>query len=110
MGPFEAVRTHVGPGALAPPAVFFPLARPRALCRVLNGGPAPRAIDQQVVDLLDDWASRDAPRMDADDDSVSDEAGPAIMDEVWRPLAEVLMRPRFGDLVGDLSLGGDGPS
>ncbi|MGB2851730.1 MAG: penicillin acylase family protein, partial [Solirubrobacterales bacterium] len=55
--------------------------------RVLHTGPAPRARDQQVVDLLDDWVSRDAPRMDADDDRVFDEAGPAIMDEVWRPVA-----------------------
>lgn len=74
--------------------------------KLLQTGPAPRARDQQAVDLLDDWVSRDAPRMDADDDRVFDEAGPAIMDEVWRPVADAVMRPQFGDLVGNLSLGG----
>ena len=36
-------------------------------------GPAPSARDTQVVALLDDWVSRDAPRLDADDDGFYDE-------------------------------------
>ena len=44
--------------------------------RVLHTGPAPSARDQKVVDLLDDWVRRDAPRLDADDDGLYDEAGP----------------------------------
>jgi len=71
--------------------------------RVLRSGPAPSPRDQQVVDLLDDWVRRDAPRLDADGDGLYDEAGPAIMDAVWRPVAEAVMRPVFGDLVGDLN-------
>jgi acyl-homoserine lactone acylase PvdQ len=78
--------------------------------RVLRSGPAPSPRDQQVVDLLDDWVRRDAPRLDADGDGLYDEAGPAIMDAAWLPIAEAVMRPVFGDLVGDLnavrSLGG----
>lgn len=70
---------------------------------VLQTGPAPSARDQMVVDLLDDWVGRDAPRVDADDDSVYDEAGPTILDKVWRPIAEAVMEPQFGGLVSDLN-------
>jgi hypothetical protein len=71
--------------------------------RVLASGPAPNARDQAVVDLLDDWVSRDAPRLDADLDTYYDEAGPTIMDRTWRPIAEAVMEPRFGDLLDDLN-------
>ena len=71
--------------------------------RVLRGGPAPSARDQAVVDLLDDWVERDAPRLDADNDGLYDEAGPAIMDATWRPVAEAVMGPVFGDLLDDLN-------
>ena len=71
--------------------------------KVLHGGPAPNARAQQVVDLLDDWVSRDAPRLDADEDGTYDEAGPTIMDTTWRPIAEAVMEPRFGDLLDNLN-------
>jgi acyl-homoserine lactone acylase PvdQ len=78
--------------------------------RVLRSGPAPSARAAAVVALLDDWVRRDAPRLDADEDLLYDEAGPVIMDALWRPLAEEAMRPVLGDLVDDLdavrSLGG----
>ena len=61
--------------------------------------------------MLDDWVRRDAPRLDADNDGLYDESGPAIMDAVWRPIAEAVMRPVLGDsLLGAVddvrSLGG----
>ncbi len=71
--------------------------------RVLRTGPAPSARDQKVVDILDDWVSRDAPRLDADGDGLYDEPGPVIMDELWRPIAEAVMSPVFGSLVPDLN-------
>jgi len=71
--------------------------------RVLRGGAAPSARDQQVVDILDDWVRRDAPRLDADNDTFYDDAGPAIMDATWRPIAEAVMRPVFGELTDDLN-------
>jgi acyl-homoserine lactone acylase PvdQ len=78
--------------------------------RVLRSGPAPGLRDQQVVNLLDDWVRRDAPRLDSDGNGLYDEAGPAIMDAAWRPIADAVMGPVFGDLVDDLnavrSLGG----
>ena len=78
--------------------------------RVLHMGQAPSPLAQQVVALLDDWVGRDAPRLDADNDTFYDEAGPGIMDAVWRPIASAVMAPVFGPLLGDLdsvrSLGG----
>jgi acyl-homoserine lactone acylase PvdQ len=70
--------------------------------RVLHTGGAQSARDRQVVDLLDDWVRRDAPRLDADNDGLYDVAGPAIMDEAWERLARAVMRPVFGGLVGPL--------
>ena len=50
--------------------------------KVLRSGPAPSARDQKIVDLLDDWVSRDAPRLDARRRRLKfDDSGPAIFDE-----------------------------
>ena len=57
---------------------------------------------QQVVDILDDWVGRDAPRLDADGDGFYDEPGPVIMDALWRPIADAVMSPVFGGLLADL--------
>ena len=70
--------------------------------RVLHMSAAPSPRDQQVVDILDDWVDRDAPRLDADNDTFYDEAGPVIMDALWRPIANAVMSPVFGSLIGDL--------
>ncbi len=70
--------------------------------RVLRTSAAPSPRDQQVVDLLDDWVNRDTPRLDADGDTFYDEAGPVIMDAVWRPIVNAVMSPVFGPLTGDL--------
>lgn len=70
--------------------------------KVLHTGPAPSARDQKVVDLLDDWVRRDAPRLDADDNGLYDEASPAIMDEVWRPIAVAVMGKVLGDRLADV--------
>jgi acyl-homoserine lactone acylase PvdQ len=70
---------------------------------VLESGPAPTPRDQQVVDLLDAWVADDAPRVDADEDLLFDQAGPTIMDELWRPVADAVMAPVFGDLLDDLN-------
>jgi acyl-homoserine lactone acylase PvdQ len=70
--------------------------------RVLRTGPAPNARDQKVVDLLDGWVNRDAPRLDANGDGFYDDAGPVIMDAAWRPIAEAVMTPVFGSLLAAL--------
>src|SRR5262245_45730822 len=78
--------------------------------RVLHTTAAPTPRDQQVVDILDDWFNRDAPRLDANNDTFYDEPGPTIMDALWRPIATAVMSPVFGSLIPDLdnvrSLGG----
>jgi acyl-homoserine lactone acylase PvdQ len=71
--------------------------------RVLQTGPAPSARDQQVVDILDHWVGRDAPRLDANGDGLWDEPGPVIMNQLWRPIADAVMSPVFGSLVPDLN-------
>lgn len=75
------------------------------ISEVLRGGEAPNALAGQVVDMLDAWVADDAPRLDADDDGFYDHAAPTIMDALFRPLAEAVMRPVFGDLTSSLSLG-----
>ncbi|HSP96822.1 MAG TPA: penicillin acylase family protein [Candidatus Dormibacteraeota bacterium] len=72
------------------------------ISRVLRTGSAPNPRDQEIVDLLDDWVNRDAPRLDADNDGIYDEAGPVIMDAMWRPMVNAVMSPVFGPLVDDL--------
>lgn len=75
------------------------------LSEVLHGGEAPSPLAAQVVDILDAWVADDAPRLDADNDGFYDAAGPAIMDALFTPLAQAVMRPVFGDLTSRLSLG-----
>jgi acyl-homoserine lactone acylase PvdQ len=70
--------------------------------RVLRTGPAPDPLAARALDVLDDWVRRDAPRLDADLDGRNDDAGAPIMDAVWHPIAEAVMRPVYGDLLDDL--------
>jgi hypothetical protein len=70
---------------------------------VLGRGAAPNARAARIKQLLDDWVRRDAPRLDANLDGRYDDVGPAILDEAWRPIAEAVMRPVFGELTDDLS-------
>jgi acyl-homoserine lactone acylase PvdQ len=72
---------------------------------VLHGAEAPSPLAAQVVEILDAWVADDAPRLDADNDGFYDNAGPAIMDALFQPLAAAVMRPVFGDLTNTLDLG-----
>jgi acyl-homoserine lactone acylase PvdQ len=69
---------------------------------VLRTGQAPSALAAEALDVVDDWVARDAPRLDADLDDLNDDAGAPIMDAVWEPLAEAVVRPVYGDLVDEL--------
>ncbi len=69
---------------------------------VLRGGEAPSALAGSVVDILDAWVADDAPRLDGDDNGFNDEAGPTLLDALWEPIAETVMRPVFGDEVSTL--------
>jgi acyl-homoserine lactone acylase PvdQ len=70
---------------------------------VLRTGPAPDPTAAEALDVLDDWVQRDAPRLDADEDGMNDDAGAPIMDAVWQPIAEAAMRPVYGELLDDLN-------
>jgi hypothetical protein len=70
--------------------------------QVLHTGPAPNALDAQVVAALDDWVRRAAPRVDADNNGTYDDAGPTIMDAAWTPIATAVMQPVFGPLTSSL--------
>jgi hypothetical protein len=70
--------------------------------QVLHTGPAPNLLDARVVAVLDDWVRRAAPRVDANNDGLYDDSGPVIMDNLWKPIAEAVMRPVFGGLTGAL--------
>jgi hypothetical protein len=73
------------------------------ISRVLRSpGPAPDVRDQEVLDLMDAWIADDAPRIDVDADTFFDGSGPVIIDAVWRPIANAVMSPVFGPLVGAL--------
>ncbi len=72
------------------------------ISQVLHGGPAPSALAAKTVAVLDDWVARDAPTLDADNSGQYDDAGPTIMNALWNPIADSVMRPVFGDLIGDL--------
>jgi acyl-homoserine lactone acylase PvdQ len=70
--------------------------------RVLRSGPAPSALADRTVAVLEDWVARDAPRLDADLDGDYDDAGPVISDALWRPVTEAVMQPVYGDLTDAL--------
>jgi acyl-homoserine lactone acylase PvdQ len=71
--------------------------------RVLRSGAPPSALADRTVAVLDDWVARDAPRLDADLDGDYDDAGPVISDALWRPIADAVVQPVYGDLTDDLS-------
>jgi hypothetical protein len=73
------------------------------ISEVLHGGDAPSPLAAEVVDIMDAWVAADSPRLDADDDGFFDDAGTTIMDALFKPLAEAVMRPVFGDLTQALS-------
>lgn len=73
------------------------------ISRVLHGSSAPNPLAAQVVSLLDDWAQRDAPVLDADNSGQYDDAGPTLMDAVWGPIARAVVQPVFGSATDDLN-------
>lgn len=73
---------------------------------VLSGSDAPTPLAAEAVDLLDAWVADDAPRLDADSDGLFDSAGATVMDAVWEPIADAVMRPVFGELTEELDLDG----
>jgi acyl-homoserine lactone acylase PvdQ len=70
---------------------------------MLHRGQAPNATAAQALAVIDEWVQRDAPRLDADLDGKNDDAGAVILDAVWRPIADAVMFPVYGNLLGALN-------
>jgi hypothetical protein len=71
--------------------------------RVLRTGPAPSARDERILSLLEAWRAKGASRLDRDLDGKIDDPGAAIMDAAWPRMADAVMRPILGPLVGQLA-------
>ena len=61
--------------------------------QVLHGGPAPSPLAARLVTCSTTGCARDAPVLDADNSGEYDEAGPTVMDALWDPIADAVMRP-----------------
>jgi len=72
------------------------------LTAALQGTTAPSPRDAQLLDLLQRWGNRDAPRLDGNKDGKIDDPGAAIMDAGWPRIARAVMSPVLGPLVPKL--------
>jgi acyl-homoserine lactone acylase PvdQ len=69
---------------------------------VLQTGPAPSARAEAAAGLVDSWRAAGSSRLDRELDGKVDDPGAAVMDEAWPRLADAVMTPVLGPLVGRL--------
>jgi hypothetical protein len=67
---------------------------------VLQTGPAPTDRAAKMLALLQRWTREGSSRLDRDLDGRIDAQGAAIMDAAWPRLADAVLRPVLGDLLG----------
>jgi acyl-homoserine lactone acylase PvdQ len=70
---------------------------------VLQTGPAPSARAEAAAGLLDSWRVAGSSRLDRGLDGKVDDPGAAVLDAAWPRLADAVMSPVFGPLVGRLA-------
>ena len=70
------------------------------VARVLAGGPAPDARTRQAADLVTAWVAKGASRLDTNLTGKIDDPGAAVLDAAWTPLAQAVLEPVLGSLVG----------
>ena len=70
---------------------------------VLQTGPAPSARAEAAAGLLDSWRANGSSRLDRELDGKVDDPGAAVMDAAWPRLADAVMTPVLGPLVGRLA-------
>ena len=70
---------------------------------VLQTGPAPSARAEAAAGLLDSWRTNGSSRLDRELDGKVDDPGAAVMDAAWPRLADAVMTPVLGPLVGRLA-------
>jgi hypothetical protein len=56
-----------------------------------------------MLNLLDQWRTAGSSRLDVDLDGDIDDPGAAIMDQAWPKIADAVMSPILGPLLGDLA-------
>lgn len=66
---------------------------------VLDSGPAGSARAQSAAQLVDDWRTQGASRLDRDLDGAIDHPGAAVMEAAWRRIADAVLAPVLGPLV-----------
>jgi acyl-homoserine lactone acylase PvdQ len=70
---------------------------------VLQTGSAPSARAEAAAGLLDSWRANGSSRLDRELDGKVDDPGAAVMDAAWPRLADAVMNPVLGPLVGRLA-------
>ena len=70
---------------------------------VLQTGLAPSARAEAAAGLLDSWRANGSSRLDRELDGKVDDPGAAVMDAAWPRLADAVMNPVLGPLVGRLA-------
>ncbi len=70
---------------------------------VLQTGVAPSARAEAAVGLVDAWVTAGGSRLDRDLDGKIDAAGAAVLDAAWPGLADAVLAPILGPLVGRLA-------
>ena len=71
-----------------------------AIRDVLRTGAAPSARAEAAAGLVDAWRGTGGSRLDADLDGKVDAAGAAVVDAAWPGLADAVLAPVLGPLVG----------
>jgi acyl-homoserine lactone acylase PvdQ len=70
---------------------------------VLRTVPAPSARAEAAAGLLDAWRAAGSSRLDRDLDGKVDDPGAAVMDAAWPRIADAVLSPVLGPLVGRLA-------
>jgi hypothetical protein len=66
-------------------------------------GTAPSERDQQLRLLIDNWRAKGASRLDLNLDGKVDSPGAALLDAAWPKLADAVLAPVLGPLIGRLA-------
>jgi acyl-homoserine lactone acylase PvdQ len=69
----------------------------------LDSGPGGTARAQEAARMVDAWLTKGASRLDGNLDGAIDDPGAAVMDAAWPKLADAVMSPVLGPLVGQLA-------
>ncbi len=72
------------------------------LSKLLRQGKAPSARAQKMLDTLDAWRRNGGNRLDRNGDGKIDDPGAAVMDGMWKRVADAAMKPVVGNQLARL--------